>query len=93
MNISRDIQPMSNFKRQPQKLLQQLRDTGEPVILTSRGEPAAVLLDVASYQELVDLRDRVQAMIGVREGLDDMKAGRSQSLEETFRDIVDELRD
>jgi prevent-host-death family protein len=101
MNISRDIQPLDTFKRETGKIIKQLEETGEPVVLTVHGKAKLVVQDAAAYQELVDqnerLRDRLEAIAGIRRGLEDMKHGRGQPLEEfeaEFRkqhDIPEEL--
>ena len=54
MNITRDIQTLSEFKQNASKLVKQVRETKRPLVLTVNGKPAAVLQDVEAYQELAD---------------------------------------
>ena len=62
---SRDIQPVTEFRANAAQFIEQVQATGEPVILTQHGRSAAVLLDVASYEGMLDelalLRDVRQA--------------------------------
>ena len=51
---SRDIQPVTEFRANAAQFIDQVRETGEPVILTQHGRSAAVLLDVESYEALLD---------------------------------------
>lgn len=81
MNIIRDIQPISNLKRRTAELLRQLKETGDPIVLTRNGEPAAVIQDPAAYQELTDLRARLETILAVREGIADMERGRTKPAE------------
>lgn len=86
MNISRDIESLDAFRRDSARIIKQLEETGEPVILTVKGKAKVVVQDAAAYQELLDqnerLRDRLETIAGIRRGLEDMKHGRGQSLEE-----------
>ncbi|HEY5440009.1 MAG TPA: type II toxin-antitoxin system Phd/YefM family antitoxin [Gemmatimonadaceae bacterium] len=51
---SRDIQPVTEFRANAAQFIEQVQETGEPVILTQHGRSAAVLLDVGSYERMVD---------------------------------------
>ena len=51
---TRDIQPVTEFRANAAQFIEQVRETGEPVILTQHGRSAAVLLDVDAYESLMD---------------------------------------
>jgi len=51
---SRDIQPVTEFRANAAQFIEQVQATGEPVILTQHGRSAAVLIDVVSYEAMVD---------------------------------------
>jgi antitoxin YefM len=72
VNFEADIQPVSDFRANASAMLQQVRETGRPLVLTQRGRGAAVLLDVHSYQQLIDeldeLRDVTRGLAEVAEG-------------------------
>lgn len=72
LDLEADIQPVSDFRANASAMLQQVRDTGRPLVLTQRGRGAAVLLDIRSYQRLLDeleeLRDVAQGLADVAEG-------------------------
>ena len=53
---SRDIQPVTEFRAKAAQFIEQVQATGEPVILTQHGRSAAVLLDVESYEGMLDER-------------------------------------
>jgi prevent-host-death family protein len=50
---SEDVRPVTEFRAHASAFLQQLRDTKRAVILTQHGRCAAVLLDVAVYEDLL----------------------------------------
>jgi prevent-host-death family protein len=82
MDISRDIHSLTDFKKNTPEFLRQLKDTGEPVVLTINGKAELVVQDAASYQKLLDLAEEARVVEGIRQGLEDMKAGRTISLDD-----------
>ncbi len=82
LRLDEDIKPLSEFRANAASLVQQVRDTKRPLVLTQRGHSAAVVLDVAVYERLVEelevLRDIRLAERQLDEGLgiphDEVKA-------------------
>lgn len=52
--LDEDIKPLSEFRANAAALLQRVRETGRPLVLTQRGHSAAVVVDVAEYERLVE---------------------------------------
>ncbi len=73
LDIERDIQPVSEFRARSAEVLDQVRSSGRPVVLTQRGRGAAILLDIHRYQALLEeleiLRDVVAGRAELRAGL------------------------
>jgi len=91
VNLSRDIHPLTDFKRNTGDFISQMKETGKPVVLTINGKAELVVQDAASYQKLLDLAEQAEVIEGIRQGLEDMRAGRTQSVEAAFAIIRDEL--
>ena len=87
MNITADIRPLRKLKENSDAILSRLKETGEPIILTRKGEPAAVIQDPEAYQELLDLRERLETILAVRSGLEDLAAGKTLPIEEAFSQL------
>ena len=87
LDLKRDIDSLSNFKRNTVRFLEQLRESGEPVVLTINGKAELVVQDAKSYQKLLDLAERVETMEAIREGMKELDEGKGISLEE-FREHV-----
>ena len=51
---SQDIQPLSTFRANAASLVQQVRETKRPLVLTQHGRSAAVVLDVEEYEAMVE---------------------------------------
>lgn len=49
-----DVRPLSEFRAHTASFVQQVRETKRPMILTQHGRSAAVLMDVAAYEALVE---------------------------------------
>jgi PHD/YefM family antitoxin component YafN of YafNO toxin-antitoxin module len=82
VNLDRDIHSLTDFKKNTPQFLEQLKETGEPVVLTINGKAELVVQDAASYQKLLDLAEEARVVEGIRRGLEDMKAGRTIGLDE-----------
>ena len=56
---------VTTLKRQATRLLSDIRDSGEPVLITEHGKPAAYLVDVDSYEFM---QHRIQILEGIARG-------------------------
>jgi len=82
LDISRDIQSLSSFKRNTTDFIRQMKETGQPVVLTVNGKAELVVQDARSYQKLLELVDRLEAIEGIKQGLKDVEEGNTRSVEE-----------
>jgi prevent-host-death family protein len=76
LDITKDIQSLTTFRRRSGDFMKQLRKSKRPVVLTVKGRAAAVVQDAEAYQRLLDIAARVDAGEGIRQGLEDAKKGR-----------------
>jgi prevent-host-death family protein len=91
MKISRDIQSLTAFKRDTNRLVKQIKETKEPMILTVNGKPSVVVQDAESYDELMRFKDRMETIAGIKRGLEAMKRGESRPAEEVFAELFKEF--
>ena len=68
--------------------MSQTRQTHRPVIVTQNGRAANVFLDVADYQKLID---RVDLMMDIHKGENDIAAGRVHSTDDVRNAVAAEL--
>ncbi|HLL48216.1 MAG TPA: type II toxin-antitoxin system Phd/YefM family antitoxin [Longimicrobiaceae bacterium] len=71
----RDIYSLTDFQRKTREHIERLKETGRPEVLTVNGRAEVVVQDAASYERLLDLVDRAEAIVGIRLGLDSMHRG------------------
>ncbi len=81
INLSRDIQSLSTFKRNTNDLINQMKKSGSPMILTVNGKAEIVVQDAISYQRLLDSIEHLQSLVGIQKGLTDVRNGDTQSLD------------
>lgn len=87
LNIIRDIHSLSNFKRNTAEFIQQMKQTGNPVVLTVNGKAELVVQDAQSYQKLLELLEQLETIAGIRKGLEDIDAGRTRPVNEFLQEM------
>ncbi|HET7273647.1 MAG TPA: type II toxin-antitoxin system Phd/YefM family antitoxin [Longimicrobiaceae bacterium] len=60
MRFTRDIRPVSEFRANAAALINQVRETRRPLVLTQHGKGAAVLLNVEEYERLVERAELIE---------------------------------
>lgn len=82
---SQDVQPLSAFRANAAGLLNQVRATKRPLVLTQHGRSAAVVLDVDQYEALVE---EIELIRDIRQAKAELARGEGIPHE----DVVGELR-
>jgi len=87
MKLARDIMSLSTFKRDSNKVMRQMKKTGEPVVLTINGKAAVVVQDAESYQELLELKERAETLAVLRQRLETLRQKKGRTAEQFFADF------
>jgi prevent-host-death family protein len=87
IDITQDIQPLTTFRNNSVKMMKQLKKTGRPIVLTVNGKPEATILSAQEYQRLADLAALANEEEGVRQGDEDVAAGRTRPANEVFAEM------
>jgi PHD/YefM family antitoxin component YafN of YafNO toxin-antitoxin module len=87
LDLSRDIDSLSNFKRKTPAYLARMKKTGEPLVLTINGRAELVVQDAVSYQHLLDLAERVESLEALRKSLEDIEAGRTRPMRQAIESL------
>ena len=61
---------VTTLKRQATKVLAELHESKEPILITEHGKPSAYLLDVADYEYMLR---RMQILEGIARGEQDIR--------------------
>jgi len=79
LNLTRDINSLSNFKRETPKFIEQLRETKAPIVLTLNGVSELVVQSAEGYQELLDRLEELETEAAILTGLQEIKEGKGVS--------------
>ena len=66
LDITKDIQPLTTFRRKSAVFLRQLKRSKRPVVLTVNGKAQAIVQDAEAYQELLDIAARADVFDEIR---------------------------
>ena len=87
MDITKDIRPLTEFKRETSRFVARLKETGRPSVLTVNGKPSVVVMDAAAWQDMQDQIDYAQTVAGIRKGMDQARAGEGIEASAFFDDL------
>lgn len=94
INIKEDIQPLTTFRNNSAAMMKRLKKTGRPMVLTVNGQSEAVVLSAAAFQRMEDEKQRALDIAadadvreGIRQGLEDMQAGRTRPFDEFWAEF------
>lgn len=83
-NVQECIKPISYVKTNAAEMMNFVNDRKEPLIITQNGESRAVLIDIASYQEIKNAFNLLK-IIQLSEM--DVRSGRTKPAQEVFADL------
>ena len=75
MDITQDIRPLAEFKRDTGRFMSRLKETGRPAVLTVDGKPALVVMDTDTWQDVSERLEYARTVAGIREGLEQAQDG------------------
>ena len=87
LDIARDINSLSNFKRNTTEFMQQLKTTGAPIVLTVNGVSEIVVQSAEAYQELLDRIEYLETVQGIRIGLNEKARREGKPALEALEDL------
>lgn len=87
LDITRDIQSLTTFRRRSGDFMKQLKKSKRPVVLTVKGKAAAIVQDAEAYQRLLDIAARADATEGIRQGLEQARRGKGRPAREFFAEF------
>ena len=90
LNMGRNFCSLSGFKRDTLEFMELMKQTGEPIVLTVNGRAELVVQDAKSYQKLLDTLEKLEVIAGIKQGLEDLEADRTVSMEEFEREMQQE---
>ena len=87
LDITKDIQSLTTFRRQSGDFMKHLKKSKRPVVLTVKGKAAAIVQDAEAYQRLLNIAAQADVNEGIRQGLDDASSGKGRPVREFFTEF------
>lgn len=92
VNISQDINSLSNFKRNTSDFLGRLKETKSPLVLTLNGVSELVVQSAEGYQELLNRLEYLETVVGIQRGLTELAEGQALPAIESLEKLRDKLK-
>jgi prevent-host-death family protein len=89
ISLSEDVKSLAEFERNPLKVVQQVHDTGRPVILTVKGKANVVVVDAATFERRLRAVNLTHLLA---EGEADVRAKRTRPASEFFSELRSEKK-
>lgn len=72
ISVSKDIEPLSEFRKKSAEFIKRLKNDKQPIVLTQHGKSAAVLMDVTEFElfnkKMKLLEDLLEAKQQIQQG-------------------------
>jgi prevent-host-death family protein len=91
IDISQDIHPLTDFKRNTSEFVNEMKRTRRPVVLTVNGKAELVVQDAASYQGMLDRLARLEAVEAIRVGIVAAEEGRVKPARKALAELREKL--
>lgn len=87
MEITKDIHPLTEFKRDSARFMDHLRDTVRPAVLTVNGKPALVVIEAEAWQRQQEQVEFAQTVANIYKGLEQARDGQGIEASELIETI------
>lgn len=88
ISISKDIEPLSEFRKRSAEFIQRLKKEKQPIILTQHGKSAAVLMDVSEYERFTKKMEMLEDLLEAKQ---QVEQGKTYSMDEARERIEKHL--
>ena len=90
LRLNQDITPLSEFRAKLKHCIEQVQDSKRPMVITQRGQSAAVVLNVEAYDELLE---ELETLRDIHLAAQQLDAGKGVPHDEARRQVLNELEE
>ncbi len=87
LDISKDIQSLTDFKKNTPAFLNELKESERALVLTINGRSELTVMSAETFQGMLSHIEELETLAGIRRGLEDVKAGRVRPASEAFAEM------
>ncbi|MEX0662413.1 MAG: type II toxin-antitoxin system Phd/YefM family antitoxin [Balneolaceae bacterium] len=88
ISITKDIEPLSEFRKKSADFVKRLKKEKQPIILTQHGKSAAVLMDVSEYERFTNKMEMLEDLLEAKQ---QVEQGKTNSMSEAEKRIEKHL--
>jgi prevent-host-death family protein len=70
ISLSKDIEPVSEFRKHASEFMQRIKEDQRPIVLTQHGKSAAILLNVEEYERLTAKLEMLEDILQAKRDVD-----------------------
>lgn len=86
-----DITSFKTLRQHLRKLIDQARESGRPLFVTTHGRPDAVLLSPDAYDELAERAAYLEELLGLEAARREVVEGRTRPAREAVLEVAEKL--
>jgi prevent-host-death family protein len=90
MKLSNSVKPVSYLKTNISKIINDISENTETIVITVNGEAKAVILDITAYEKIQDTLNLLK-ILSISSG--NLKRGNYKSLSETKKTLNRKIKD
>lgn len=83
----KDIQSLTDFKRNTAEFVKKIKKSGNPLVLTVNGKAEIVVQDAKAYQEMLERIERAEAVAAIRKGMEEFERGERRPAREALEEL------
>jgi prevent-host-death family protein len=83
----KNIQSLTDFKRNSAEYVKDLKKTKSPLVLTVNGKAEIVVMDADSFQEILNKIEYVENVKAIQEGIESFERGEGKSARESLTEL------
>lgn len=91
LDVSKDIHSLTEFKTKTPAFQEQLKESGRALLLTVNGQAELAVMSASTFQRILEALDMLDAVRGIRDGMNQMKNGQGLPLNEAVAELRKKL--
>ena len=93
INITQDINSLTDFKKNTNDFIADLKKTGRPSILTINGKAELVIMDAAAYQKIQEDLESKITLSEIKQSLEEFELGKASSATEVINKLKTNIQE
>ncbi|MCD6117940.1 type II toxin-antitoxin system Phd/YefM family antitoxin [bacterium] len=89
INLDTDIRPLSDFRANVSSIIEEIKRTKRPVVLTQHGRSAAVIIDVGEYERILE---KLELLSDIQIAENQLESGKGLSHDQAKKQILNRLK-